>query len=168
MRRLRAILLILISLLYLGAIAQEQRTDTIIPKFLINGYFFRELPKLPDATPSYTRLKDSEGNKVLAIGLDVDLPESVIKQAIPREQVRNADQFLNGANMMATMLELAQAGVKEDGTFYSPKAGEPFPPFNEIDLDGRRWTNDSVKGHVMVLNLWYSGCGPCRAEMPEL
>ena len=20
----------------------------------------------------------------------------------------------------------------------------------------------------MVLNLWYSGCGPCRAEMPEL
>ena len=168
MRRLRAILLILISLLYLGAIAQEQRTDTIIPKFLINGYFFRELPELPDATPSCTRLKDSEGNKVLAIGLDVDLPESVIKQAIPREQVRNADQFLNGANMMATMLELAQAGVKEDGTFYSPKAGEPFPPFNEIDLDGRRWTNDSVKGHVMVLNLWYSGCGPCRAEMPEL
>ena len=121
-------MLILISLLYLGAIAQEQRTDTIIPKFLINGYFFRELPELPDATPSYTRLKDSEGNKVLAIGLDVDLPESVIKQAIPREQVRNADQFLNGANMMATMLELAQAGVKEDGTFYSPKAGkEQFP-----------------------------------------
>ncbi len=69
---------------------------------------------------------------------------------------------------MATMLELAQAGVKEDGTFYSPKAGEPFPPFNEIDLEGHRWTNDSVKGHVMVLNLWYSGCGPCRAEMPEL
>ena len=94
MRRLRAILLILISLLYLGAIAQEQRTDTIIPKFLINGYFFRELPNLPDANPSYTRLKDSEGNKILAIGLDVDLPESVISKAIPREQVRNANQFL--------------------------------------------------------------------------
>ncbi len=156
MKPLRFAIIALIALTSLMAMAQEQRTDIIIPKFLINGYFFQELPKLPEnANPSYTRLKDSE-------------PESVISQAIPREQVRNANQFLNGANMMATMLELAQAGVKDDGTFYSPKAGEPFPPFNEIDLEGRRWTNDSVKGHVMVLNLWYSGCGPCRAEMPEL
>ena len=169
MKPLRFTIIALIALSSLMAIAQEERTDTIIPKFLINGYFFRELPQLPEnVIPSYTRLKDSEGNKILAIGLDVDLPESVISKAIPREQVRNANQFLNGANMMATMLELAQAGVKDDGTFYSPKAGEPFPPFNEIDLEGHRWTNDSVKGHVMVLNLWYSGCGPCRAEMPEL
>ena len=169
MKPLRFTIIALIALSSLMAIAQEERTDTIIPKFLVNGYFFRELPQLPEnVIPSYTRLKDSEGNKILAIGLDVDLPESVISQAIPREQVHNANQFLNGANMMATMLELAQAGVKDDGSFYSPKAGEPFPPFNEIDLEGHRWTNDSVKGHVMVLNLWYSGCGPCRAEMPEL
>ena len=151
----------------LGANAQE-KIDTIVPKFLINGYFFRELPKLPNASPSYTRLKDEEGNSIVAIGLDVDLPQSVIKQAIPREQVHNAEQFLNGANMMNTMLELAQAGVKEDGSFYSPKTGDKFPPFKEIDADGNTWTNDSVKGHVMVLNLWFSGCGPCRAEMPEL
>ena len=69
---------------------------------------------------------------------------------------------------MATMQELTQANVKADGTFYSPKPGEPFPQFCEKDMDGRIWTNDSVRGHVMVLNLWYSGCGPCRAEMPEL
>ena len=164
MKILRFVITALIALMPLMAMAQEQKTDTIIPKFLVNGYFFRELSQLPEnANPSYTRLKDSEGNKILAIGLDIDLPESVISQAIPREQVRNVNQFLNGANMMATMLELAQAGVKDDGTFYSPKAGEPFPPFNEIDLEGRRWTNDSVRGHVMVLNLWYSGCGPCRA-----
>ena len=148
--------------------AQEARIDTIVPKFLINGYFFREMPKLPDAMPSVTRLKDNEGNSVVAIGLDVDLPKSVVRKAIPREQVHNADQFQNGVNMMRTMQELTQANVKADGTFYSPKAGEHFPQFSEKDMDGRTWTNDSVRGRVMVLNLWYSGCGPCRAEMPEL
>jgi thiol-disulfide isomerase/thioredoxin len=66
------------------------------------------------------------------------------------------------------MQKLTQAKIKADGTFYSPKAGEPFPKFSEKDMNGRTWTNDSVRGHVMVLNLWYSGCGPCRAEMPEL
>ena len=69
---------------------------------------------------------------------------------------------------MATMQELTQANVKADGSFYSPKAGELFPSFRETDIDGRIWTNDSVRGRVMVLNLWYSGCGSCRAEMPEL
>ncbi|MBR5085404.1 MAG: TlpA family protein disulfide reductase [Muribaculaceae bacterium] len=162
--------LIITALFALVAMAGQgqERVDTVIPKFLINGYFFREMPKLPDATPSMTRLKDKEGNSVVAIGLNVDLPQSVIKQAIPREQVHNADQFLNGVNMIATMQELTQANVKSDGTFYSPKTGEPFPQFSEKDMDGHTWTNDSVRGHVMVLNLWYSGCGPCRAEMPEL
>lgn len=158
----------LFAIVAMAGQAQEARIDTIVPKFLINGYFFREMPKLPDAMPSVTRLKDNEGNSVVAIGLDVDLPKSVVRKAIPREQVHNADQFQNGVNMMRTMQELTQANVKADGTFYSPKAGEHFPQFSEKDMDGRTWTNDSVRGHVMVLNLWYSGCGPCRAEMPEL
>ena len=62
--------------------AQEARIDTIVPKYLINGYFFREMPKLPDATPSVTRLKDKDGNSVVAIGLNVDLPKSVIRHAV--------------------------------------------------------------------------------------
>ncbi len=164
----KTIITALLALVWVAGQAQEARIDTIVPKFLINGYFFREMPKLPDAMPSVTRLKDNEGNCVVAIGLDVDLPKSVVRKAIPRELVHNADQFQNGVNMMRTMQELTQASVKADGTFYSPKAGEPFPQFCEKDMDGQTWTNDSVRGHVMVLNLWYSGCGPCRSEMPEL
>ena len=158
----------ILAFLPLAASAQEERIDTVIPKFLSNGYFFREMPQLPDGEKSILRLKDKEGNSVVVINVNATLPKSLIRKAIPREQVHNADQFLNGINMMATMRELTQAGVKSDGTWYSPKEGEPFPPFVEKDMEGRIWTNDSVKGHVMVLNLWYSGCGPCRAEMPIL
>ena len=144
---------VLLALLPLATLAQEERIDTVIPKFLSNGYFFREMPTLPDGEKTMSRLKDKK---------------SLIRKAIPREQVHNADQFLNGLNMMATVTSLTQAGVKADGTWYSPKEGEPFPQFSEKDMDGRTWTNDSVKGRVMVINLWYSGCGPCRAEMPIL
>ena len=159
---------ILLALLPLATLAQEERIDTVIPKFLSNGYFFREMPTLPDGEKTMSRLKDKEGNSVIVINVDATLPKSLIRKAIPREQVHNADQFLNGLNMMATVTSLTQAGVKADGTWYSPKEGEPFPQFSEKDMDGRTWTNDSVKGHVMVINLWYSGCGPCRAEMPIL
>ena len=139
---------ILLALLPLTAFAQEERIDTVIPKFLSNGYFFREMPQLPDGEKTLTRLKDKEGNSVMVINVDAKLPKSLIRKAIPREQVHNADQFLNGLNIMAT--------------------GESFPLFSEKDMEGNTWTNDSIHGRVMVLNLWYSGCGPCRAEMPEL
>ena len=148
--------------------AQEERIDTVFPKFLSNGYFFREMPKLPDGEKTMMLLKDKEENSIMVINVDATLPKSLIRQAIPREQVHNADQLLNELNMMHEMGELTRASVKADGTFYSPKAGDPFPPFCETDIEGQTWTNDSIKGRVIVLNLWYSGCGPCRAEMPEL
>ena len=164
----KTIIIALLAIVALAGQAQEERIDTVIPKFLSNGYFFREMPTLPDGEKTMSRLKDKEGNSIIVINVNATLPKSVIRKAIPREQVHNADQFLNGLNIMATMKELTQAGVKSDGTFYSPQPGELFPAFSEKDMDGRIWTNDSIRGRVMVLNLWYSGCGPCRAEMPEL
>ena len=46
--------------------------------------------------------------------------------------------------------------------------GDKFPEFSATDINGKIWTNADVKGKVMVLNLWFTGCRPCRAEMPEL
>ena len=141
MKQLRITILVLSIFVSLGTIAQEARTDTIVPKYLINGYFFREMPKLPNGTPSYTRLKDNEGNSLLAIGLDVDLPKSVIRQAIPKEQVHNADQFLKGANTMATMQELTQVNVK---------AG--IPAVILIDPDGKVLSTD-LEGKELKIKL---------------
>ena len=165
----QTIITILLALIAIAGWAQEERIDTVIPKFLSNGYFFREMSKMPPGNnKTMMWLKDEEGNEVIVINSNATLPDSLICEAIPLEQVHNADQFLDQLNMMTTMSSLTQAGMKDDGTWYSPKEGEPFPPFSEKDMDGRTWTNDSVKGRVMVMNLWYSGCGPCRAEMPIL
>lgn len=35
-------------------------------------------------------------------------------------------------------------------------------------LDGGELSLDSLKGHVVVLNVWASWCAPCRAEAPTL
>ena len=72
MKHLRFAILALAAIMSLGATAQEERIDTVIPKYLINGYFFREMPKLPDAEKTFSGLKDKEGNRVISIGLNVD------------------------------------------------------------------------------------------------
>jgi len=41
--------------------------------------------------------------------------------------------------------------------------GEPVS-FTGTEVDGATITSDDYAGEVLVLNFWYAGCGPCRAE----
>ena len=82
-----AIITALLAFVTMAGQAQEERIDTVIPKFLSNGYFFREMPTLPDGEKTMSRLKDKEGNSVIVINVNATLPKSLIRKAIPREQV---------------------------------------------------------------------------------
>lgn len=40
--------------------------------------------------------------------------------------------------------------------------------FSGTSLDGVKYDLAGLKGKIVVLNFWFIGCGPCRAEMPGL
>jgi len=42
------------------------------------------------------------------------------------------------------------------------------PTFECMSLDEQRIDSDSLKGKVVVLNFWHTGCAPCRMEIPVL
>lgn len=142
--------------------AQEARRDTIVPKYLIQGYFFNEKPEaLPDSL-NFGSIVDSEGNKVIFERFPAgrDLSDRAKAYAIPVEQVRNGKELLDKYATAEGHWFIALR------TPYPIHVGDKFPKFKEKDIDGRTWTNGEVKGKAMVLNLWYTGCGPCIREMP--
>ncbi len=41
---------------------------------------------------------------------------------------------------------------------------QPAPPFTLVDLDGKTWTLDALRGQPIVLNFWSTWCLPCKQE----
>ncbi|MEY4398179.1 MAG: hypothetical protein RLZ53_755 [Actinomycetota bacterium] len=71
-----------------------------------------------------------------------------------------ADQFRAGDNKMY---------ISGDGSV-TEFQGEKFvsETWTSVTSDGQALSSDGLKGHVTVLNFWYAGCAPCRAEVGDL
>ncbi|WP_339874342.1 TlpA disulfide reductase family protein [Olleya marilimosa] len=46
--------------------------------------------------------------------------------------------------------------------------GEKAYDFIATDLEGNTFKLSDLKGQVVILNFWFTNCGPCIQEMPEL
>lgn len=44
----------------------------------------------------------------------------------------------------------------------------PAPNFRATSLDGKSFELSQLRGKIVVLNLWFIACGPCRREIPKL
>jgi len=42
------------------------------------------------------------------------------------------------------------------------------PSVKLVSLDGKRFDLSALAGKIVVLNLWFIECGPCRKEIPKL
>jgi thiol-disulfide isomerase/thioredoxin len=71
-----------------------------------------------------------------------------------------ADQFRAGDNKMY---------ISGDGSV-TEFQGEKFVSegWTSVTSDGQTLSSDGLMGHVTVLNFWYAGCAPCRAEVGDL
>ncbi len=67
-----------------------------------------------------------------------------------------------------TWFSRVPVSVADAGQIPSPREGFPAPDFTLDTLDGAAATLSAYRGQVVIVNLWASWCGPCRAEMPAI
>lgn len=71
-----------------------------------------------------------------------------------------AEQFRNGTN---------KNYISGDGSVTEFTGELPVGnKWHAYTFDGRELYSEALTGHVTVLNFWYAGCAPCRAETPDL
>ena len=67
-------------------------------------------------------------------------------------------------NYITTMLQAI--GTDEYKNF--EWEGKPLPEINYVDLEGKKYDSETIKGKILVLDFWFIGCTACVAEMPKL
>ena len=58
--------------------------------------------------------------------------------------------------------------VKPGLKIFPPDERLPAPPLEGTTLDGDPFSLSDWAGKIVVINVWGSWCGPCRAETPDL
>lgn len=130
-------------------------------KYLIEGLFFSELPSSLDGRDIHmVRLSD----KVSLIVFDGALSADDKSYAMPANEVPRAKELLAEAEKPRRMMRMRLHAPEP----ISLAEGDTLPDFSVTDTEGRVWNRNDLLGSPLVLNFWYTGCGSCIREMPEL
>ncbi|SEK97632.1 cytochrome c biogenesis protein CcmG, thiol:disulfide interchange protein DsbE [Roseateles sp. YR242] len=78
--------------------------------------------------------------------------------------------FITLAAVVALVLMLAMGLTRDPRALPSVLLDQPAPEFQRPLLGdpSQQLSSTALRGHVWLLNVWASWCGPCREELPGL
>jgi hypothetical protein len=124
------------------------------------------------------RLAALEGSKADALTYYQKALQS--RQVPPRAfQGRTRDQLMEEARTLWTQLggtgtawaiwsKAPASKIEERVEGGWKKPTKAMPAFELADLSGKTWRLKNLEGRAVLINVWATWCGPCKAELPKL
>lgn len=72
------------------------------------------------------------------------------------------------ARLLLPLVLLTASGCDAEAVRRAPGIGDPAPEYSSTTLEGGEASLASLRGEVVLLNVWATWCPPCREEIPAL
>ena len=82
----------------------------------------------------------------------------VVKQA---EDLMELTEGVEQRTALAALMEKAK-GIREGDVL----TGSALPQFTAVTVDGKTYSLTDFRGKYVMIDFWFTGCVPCKAEMP--
>lgn len=98
--------------------------------------------------------------QILKAGYSDDFPTylSVAKSSVPT----HSEKFLQELSQLEKQYNALKA------QYSNITRGNAAPAFTANDINGKTYSSTDYAGKILVLDFWFSGCIPCKAEMPYM
>jgi len=165
--------------------------------FIIAGFVTRAQDTVKKTVPTRfnidmnTVVKDSTGKtytfkewtaltrtrEYVLVAEDTNNPNTAFKLVKKDVLMRKYHASPNTGNAISTgQKNLSPEDIEKQGMASDPKpmesenftVGERIALFTTHDMNGNKIKLKDLRGKVVMINFWFIGCPPCRAEIPEL
>lgn len=164
--------LLFIAFLLLSASAYPQYKTKLMEKimtpdstykYVVEDLFYKDIPPRIKEHPQNVGIefyKDA-GHYIVFFNSSLNMTEEERALGLPASKVPD------GKAIMDFHYDKSGKNNESDIPRYL-HVGDTLSTFSVTDTNGEVWNNARTKGAPLILNFWYTGCGPCIAEMPEL
>jgi len=91
------------------------------------------------------------------------------RRGSPEAEERLKDIYRRRHGSLSGFDEYLLGATKNKGAGAASASWKPAAPSVKLtSLDGKRFDLNALAGKIVVLNLWFIECGPCRKEIPRL
>jgi peroxiredoxin len=118
--------------------------------------------------------------KAQSTGDHIALPRTLVMpdgSVVPTQRMDSIKKVFGGRDVTISFSEDGKAYAHpaqtkterlESETKLNLHLNQPAPKFAFKDMSGKLYSLDDLKGKTVVLNFWFTSCGGCIMEMPDL